>query len=179
MTRLGWGGRGGTEPAPLVPAGGTRDAPGRGFSNREDCSGASLKTSTGLPRWNLLMCIPGTGPHKAPSLLQRAGTSALPPASAARGICGVCPGVGTRSHLPALGKPPTSGCIPLLPPNLPSPRGRVFPAQGNTTALSPASLRPGKLGLSRYLPPCICSYGSETDDDFAAATSQPLQPRWV
>lgn len=154
-----------------------RDAPGRGSSNGGDRSDASLKNNTRPRRWDLLMCIPGTGPCKAPSLLQHTGTDALPPAP--RRSCGVCPGVGTWPHLPALGKPPASGCIPPLPPNLPSPQGRAFPVQGNTTAPSPASLRLGKLGLSGYLPPRICSYGSETDDDFAAAASQPLRPRWL
>lgn len=179
MTLWGWGGRGGMKRAPLMPAEGMRDAPGRGFSDGGDHPGASLKTGTGLLRWDLLTCIPGSGPHRALSPLQHTSASALPPTPGARGSCGLCPGVEMQPHLPALGKPPTSRCIPPLSLNLPSSQSRAFPAQGNTAAPSPASLQPGKLGLSGYLPPRICSYGSETVNDFTAATSQLLQPRWV
>lgn len=110
--------------------------PGQFFSNRGAHSGASLKNGTGLLRWDLLMCVPGMGPSRAPSLHQHTDISALPPAPGMRHAqsCGVCPEVGMEPNLPTLRKPPTSGCIPPLPPTLPSPRGRVFPLQEITTA---------------------------------------------
>lgn len=154
------------EPAPLVPAGGTRDAPGRGFSDGGDLPGAILKTSTGLPRWDLLMRTPGTEPHKAPSLLQRTGAFLLP----LQGLRWA----GKAAPSPSPWKTTHPRSILPLPPNLPFLQGRVFPVQGNTAAPSPASL-----GLSGYLPPRIRSYGSDTVDDFMAGTSQPLRPRWV
>lgn len=97
----------------------------------------------------------------------------------ARGSCGVCPGVGTWSPSSS----PWQNTHPWVHPSAASksslPPGQSVPRARKHHGPEPSIAAARQAGAERVPAPPYPQLWIRADDEFTAATSQPLQPCWV